>query len=179
MEKIIKETVFTEEIKKNKKIWLKGKCFCGNDILRIKSYVKKLRSLGKVISCGCVNNSNNRCYNHKNFKGYGEITKNQFNSIIRGCKTRARKIEFQITIQEIWDLFLKQGRKCALTGRDISTVNIPRHKIYATASLDRIDSNKGYTIDNVWWIHIDVNRMKNDLALERVYEIVKMICENN
>jgi len=29
-----------------------------------------------------------------------------------------------------------------------------------TASLDRIDSTKGYTIDNVQWVHTIVNRMK-------------------
>ena len=33
-----------------------------------------------------------------------------------------------------------------------------------TASLDRIDSSKGYTIDNVQWVHKKVNMMKKDMS---------------
>ena len=32
-----------------------------------------------------------------------------------------------------------------------------------TASLDRKDSTKGYELDNVQWIHEDLNRMKGNL----------------
>ena len=50
-------------------------------------------------------------------------------------------------------MFLKQNKKCALTGLDIwfgiSTKEKTHGKKEQTASLDRIDSSKGYTKDNV------------------------------
>lgn len=46
-----------------------------------------------------------------------------------------------------------------------------------TASLDRIDSSKGYTIDNVWWIHKQLNWMKWDLTIDRINEIAGLILE--
>ena len=46
-----------------------------------------------------------------------------------------------------------------------------------TASLDRIDSKKGYTIDNIQWVHKDVNKMKMDLQEEDFFRIVKEIYE--
>lgn len=34
------------------------------------------------------------------------------------------------------------------------------------ASLDRIDSSKEYTKDNIAWIHKDIQRMKSDFPIE-------------
>ena len=43
------------------------------------------------------------------------------------------------------------------------------------ASLDRIDSSKGYLVDNIEWVHKDVNKAKMALSkedfLQMVYEI--------
>ena len=83
--------------------------------------------------------------------------------------------EVNITIQEAWDLFLEQDRKCALTGLDI--VFGPRDKGGNTASLDRIDSTKGYIKGNVQWVHKDINRMKFDLNQERFIELCKKVTE--
>ena len=41
------------------------------------------------------------------------------------------------------------------------------------ASLDRIDSSKGYTIDNVWWISRRENSCKMDLSIEDVEQFFK------
>lgn len=49
-------------------------------------------------------------------------------------------------------------KKCALTGREIG-FDAPQ-----TASLDRIDSTKGYLSGNVQWVHVSVNRMKNSFS---------------
>ena len=37
-----------------------------------------------------------------------------------------------------------------------------------TASLDRIDSSKGYQPGNVWWVHKRVNRLKNDFSMDEL-----------
>jgi hypothetical protein len=48
-----------------------------------------------------------------------------------------------------------------------------------TASLDRIDSSKGYIIGNVQWAHKMVNRMKNDMPQEEFIEFCRDIISTN
>ncbi len=111
------------------------------------------------------------------------------NDILRGeirCRCHAeyarlkrvaklRNIKFTITDKEMWKLLTNQERKCALSGLSIVFKNA-RHK---TASLDRIDSKKGYTIDNVQWVHKDINRMKSSLKQNYFIKLCKLIYENN
>jgi len=44
-----------------------------------------------------------------------------------------------------------------------------------TASLDRIDSTKNYTIDNIQWVHKDVNKMKMDFSQEYFIEMCRLV----
>jgi hypothetical protein len=59
-------------------------------------------------------------------------------------------------------LFLKQDRKCKLSGIEIKFH--PEEKrikqSQQTASLDRIDNTKGYIEGNIQWLHKDINNMK-------------------
>jgi hypothetical protein len=48
-----------------------------------------------------------------------------------------------------------------------------------TASLDRIDSSKGYCEDNVQWVHKDINRMKNTFDQDYFISLCKLIAENS
>ncbi len=48
-----------------------------------------------------------------------------------------------------------------------------------TASLDRIDSTKGYTLDNIQWIHKDLNKMKMNFANDYFIKTCKLVAENN
>lgn len=80
-----------------------------------------------------------------------------------------RNIEFNVSQEYLWELFLLQNRKCVLTNMDIGFANTIKNHTHSgsTASLDRIDSNKGYVIGNVQWVHKDINKMKMDF--EQVY----------
>lgn len=67
------------------------------------------------------------------------------------------------TIDDAWEKFVEQDGRCAFTGIPLifeSKCNRPD----GTASLDRIDSSKGYTKDNVQWVHKDINYIKRDLS---------------
>jgi hypothetical protein len=99
--------------------------------------------------------------NSKLWLGCGEISGAYFYNIKNNAIKR--RLDFDLTIEYIWSLFLKQNKKCALSGVDIgfSKKNIDKHK--TTASLDRIDSSKGYIIENTQWVHKEINRMKMDL----------------
>lgn len=93
--------------------------------------------------------------NHGHWKGCGDISGHRW-SEIRRCGER-RNIPFEIIIQEAWTLFLAQNRCCVLTGIKLSFDE-------RTASLDRIDSSKGYTMDNIQWVHKIINQMKWSLT---------------
>ena len=116
---------------------------------------------GKIKSCGCSIKTN-KGKNHRLWRGCGDISGNRWNSIVRGANGSKgrKKIMFDITIEEVWELYLNQNRKCKLSGLPISFSN---DKIRGTASLDRIDSSKGYEKGNIQWVHKDINKMKNSL----------------
>lgn len=83
-----------------------------------------------------------------------------------------RNIEFTLTPEFLWHLFTAQEEKCALTGiqlvlnRSLKNQNVNWDVI--TASLDRKDNTKGYTEDNVWWVHKEINRLKNNYSIEEL-----------
>ena len=84
----------------------------------------------------------------------GELTLSKFNRI--KSKSMIRKIEFNLTIEYLWNLYITQNRKCAITGNELPNI--------LEASLDRIDSSKGYIEGNVQWVHKTINLMKMDLS---------------
>lgn len=107
----------------------------------------------------------------KSWSGYGEISKDHWSSIKRHAVNRG--IEFDLSIEFGWNLFLKQGRKCAITGWLLEMHTPGRNQKTAswTASLDRIDSSNGYVAGNVQWVYNDINLMKRHHTTQRFYEL--------
>jgi len=101
------------------------------------------------------------------------IPGNYFYSIASSANIRG--YEFNISKDEIWDLFLKQDKKCAYSG--VELIMIGPKKTDRTASLDRIDNNKGYVINNVQWIHKDINFMKSDKDEKTFINICRLVSE--
>jgi len=127
---------------------------------------------------------------NKHFKGVGDISLTYWSDLKHGAagekaSRNSRKTrKFEITIEEAWQLYLIQNRKCALSGIDINFCKIglsrPGYrKKYQTASLDRIDSTKDYTLDNIQWIHKDINRMKNIYEQNYFINMCKLIGDYN
>lgn len=148
-------------------------CECGSEIICYGVHLKR----GNTKSCGC--NMIKKGFNHVQWSGYGEISGQRWTQI-RGKGKSHRKarngLPFEITIEYAWDLFLKQNRKCALSGLDLFFGESNTKE--TTASLDRIDSKKGYIEGNVQWVHKDINRMKNIFDQEYFLDICKKITEN-
>lgn len=93
-----------------------------------------------------------------------------------------RKISFYLTYEDLEEVLIKQNYKCVLSGEPISvfkTRSNQNGKIYMTASIDRIDSNKGYTKDNIQFVHKDVNIMKWTLPQDLFISWCKKIAINN
>jgi hypothetical protein len=80
-----------------------------------------------------------------------------------------RNIQWDIDYEEFMQAFTG---KCALSGWDISMA-------YAnsTASLDRIDSSKGYSAENIQWVHVIVNMCKNKYPQEQFIAMCKAISD--
>jgi len=101
---------------------------------------------------------------------------------------KLRKIEFDKDIDRdyLQSIYEKQNKKCGISGLPIVFANsIEEHKNgYTTASLDRIDSSKGYTKSNIQWVHKDINKMKSDFSMLRFVELCyavlngKLLSEN-
>ena len=138
------------------------KCDCG------KKYTAKTESLisNNTKSCGCLNKRNGK--QHPRYKGYEDLAGDYWARLRRGAKNR--KIDFSISIEFAWELFLKQNKKCALTGWDIIM-----GKGIQTASLDRIDSKQPYSESNIQWVHKDINRMKLNYEENYLFKICKSI----
>jgi hypothetical protein len=166
--KIVKLFESTNKICHDRYWWCK--CICGTE--------KKVRQThltnGRVKSCGCQQFQKGK--HHPSWTGHEEMPGTFFKTIKHGAKTR--KLEFKITKEKIWNFFLLQNRKCALTGIELK-FNSGHNKTDGNASLDRIDSKKGYTLDNVQWVHKDINIMKMDMTNEQLFKYCKRICEYN
>jgi hypothetical protein len=50
---------------------------------------------------------------------------------------------------------------------------------YSTASIDRIDSSKGYEEGNIQWVHKHVNFMKRTYSQDYFIDMCKKIAEHN
>ena len=107
-------------------------------------------------SCGCSRKGKNSAH----WLGVGDLSASFYRHFQQSAKRR--KIDFDVGIEYLWQLFQDQNGKCALSGVEITLPpnNQACNHGENSASLDRIDSNKGYVAGNVQWLHKDVNFMK-------------------
>lgn len=153
-----------------RRFWLCECKRCGSK----KSIIQSSIVTGKTKSCGCLRSIKGQL--NKGWTGCGSLPGEYFYCIQRNA--RKRKIVFQITIQYLWSLFLKQKGLCKLTRLPLEFHGNLHKKERGTASLDRIDNAKGYIKGNLRWVHKDVNYMKRILTDERLFQLAALIVEN-
>jgi hypothetical protein len=145
-------------------------CDCGN-VKDIR--VMHLRS-GTIKSCGCLRvevNSNSE----RGLTGFNKL----LDSYKQNCKKTGRS----------WRLSKKQVRKitssaCFYCGDPPSTAwacngtkskLVKDHGVYMANGIDRVDSRKGYTVDNVVPCCAECNQMKSDRKLTRFVKKAEQI----
>lgn len=145
---------YVKNDKFDKAIW-KVRCDCGKE--------KNINASGMkaeiVHSCGC--------YKRKKLStGYKDISGSWWRRLYKAAIQRG--FDFNITLEEVWNLFIKQNKKCALSG--VNLVMYPNNDKYylQTASLDRINSMKGYHINNIQWVHKRINFLKRNYPEEEL-----------
>jgi hypothetical protein len=166
--KLIVVEKLDERDKFNQIQWLCN-CDCGGKIILSTTRITHQ----SVKSCGCIYHPQGE--KNPKWTGYKEIPGKFFYNIKKGAELRG--LNFNITIEEIWDLFLKQNKKCAITGWDLSIWKNSKKTMEGNASLDRIDSSIGYDIDNVQWVDKEINRFKNHYPMDEFLEMCKMVVE--
>lgn len=146
--------------------WWKCLCKCGETVERRETRIMD----NKLNKCSCWYKKRQLGVKSPLWRGCGEISGTYLSEV--RLNARQHNLPFDITVELLWDMFIKQDRKCALTGVEIG-FDIKKIEedgsvstTFQTASLDRINSKLGYTPDNVWWVHKDVNRMKNAYPME-------------
>lgn len=93
---------------------------------------------------------------------------------IRRARSRAKAFDrdFSLTRQQVFTLFVRQGFRCALTGMKFSFEKLPRSRVQPWApSLDRLDSDQGYIIENVRLVTTMANLAKNRFGDDEFYRM--------
>jgi hypothetical protein len=159
------------------------KCDCGAESWRA---THRLKAMGKNSGCDTCRKKFVKGYQRqrkilsesKNWKGKGSIPGRMLTLLIIAAK--ARNISVEINISDLDELWTKQNGKCALTGRILNlSGNLNGKLIVGTASVDRIDSSKGYTKENIQWVHKDINMAKRALNNKEFISLCKEVANNN
>lgn len=151
--------------------WL-CECVCG--INKIVSMDRLTRKSNPVKSCGCKRVKRGK--DHAQFTGHEGISGKWWGShVLRERKQNVRqKVPVTINIEYAWELFIKQGGKCALSGIPLKL----NTSVSSNASLDRIDSSMGYEPGNVQWVDKHINFMKRTYSQEYFVEMCKKVAYN-
>ena len=85
--------------------------------------------------------------------------------LLAACKSRVKQFghNFEIDVDDIIYMIIKQKYKCALTGIDFQFIFSRQYRTNPWApSIDRIDNSKGYLIENIQIVCSVVNVAKSD-----------------
>lgn len=149
-------------------------CECGNTSLVRPSFL----ITGKAFGCKhCVNKVNYPTFRKSrrnidpSLKGLSSI----WLSSIKNYSKRGlyRTLPIEITLNDLLDQLELQNFKCPYTGIVLNVLHLSKEE--SNASVDRIDSQKGYTKDNIQWVYKKINRMKNSMPEGEFLDICKQI----
>jgi len=148
---------------KQKEYRYKCRCKCGSE-KEVNCY-----NLEKGISTRCYECSVEDKFGEGNpfWSGHGLVSGKRFYRAKIGAEKR--DIAFEIDIQIMNEELERSNFICALTGLKLNE---------ETWSLDRIDSNKGYTRENIQYVHKDINRMKNSYEEDYYIRMCRLVAKH-
>lgn len=120
-----------------------------------------------------IRENSGRVFIAPEYESFDSPTKRKIWNLIADMKRRAAKTnnDCHIDFENFKKLRLEQNDTCQLTGVPITWAP----KQWNTGSIDRIDSSRGYTMDNVQIVLWPINMMKNDLSNDDALDIVNLI----
>ena len=115
-------------------------------------------------------NIKNYCQNHKD-----EWT--PFRYSFRNAKKRFK--EFNLTLEDLKQIWEQQNGICPYTGLKLYLPTWNKkgscEQLWCRASLDRIDSSKGYVVGNVQFVSTPINFMKSTMSDLETKQYLKLI----
>lgn len=166
---------------------------CGKEFERPAKEVKRIKERGRHMYCckECVRNgvSNTRTGMHitvsekllEHLKKISVSKRDEyslFRYTLRSAKRRFKDIN--ITLEDLKEQWEKQKGICPFTGLKLilpHDSNIHEIDFFHRASLDRIDSSKGYIKGNIQFVSTPINYMKSDKSSESVKMFLKEISD--
>lgn len=131
---------------------------------------------GYAYVCLTCGRAKTKLYRNKNREKYNtnqqavrRTEKGFISQLLHGAKTRAKQkgFEYSLTGDFIQELLTRIDYVCQVTGQKMTLeAKTRKQKNLHKVSLDRVDSLKGYTEDNVQLICWAVNLMKNSMDKE-------------
>ena len=169
-QKITRDWLYDEHVTKDKSIWqIHQETKYG--LVALKAAMKRFNITWNKHRAGQKSGTN-----HSKWTGYGNIHGSWYTMLKNNAINRG--VDFDVSIEYLWQLFIKQNESCALTGIKLTFQKYIKDSS-ATVSLDRIDSSKGYIEGNVQWVHKDINLMKLDMSQEEFINWCKLVAKNN
>ena len=99
-----------------------------------------------------------------------------FNYLLKSM--RAKDKEYKVTFEDLLEKWNEQNGRCAYTGIQLELSSYKKTKGILKASVDRIDSNKGYVPGNIQFVLCAVNYMKGTMTDQETKELIELIRQN-
>lgn len=173
---------------KNKSLVICANPECCKEFFKINTEINRSKKLGRLHYCSrkCNGKVNHRHLSEiDNTKYITEYNKSKvkkgdkytgLREHLRRSKYKDRRPDSTITLDDLLEQWDKQNGICTYTGIELL------HPIYAKdkpmmykASLDRIDSNKGYVKGNIQFISASANYAKASMTHEEMIAFCKII----
>ncbi len=156
---------------------------CGTEFERSEREHKRNQKIGRKVYCSRSCSGKGNVLNLPNgimgdtsklMRGSQKDEFSPFRYHLRKAKSRNKN--FNLTLQDLKEIWDRQNGICPYTGIKLVEWNYKTesNSLY-TASLDRIDSNKGYLKDNVQFVSKNINYMKNNLSHQETIDLCKII----
>ena len=160
------EIISEETIIKNNLTHWKCQCECGNEAnVPLNNLMNEFST--QCSKCGAKQSGKKRR------KGHKEISGDYWSRIRHRAKNK--NILFNIRIEEAWNLFIEQNKRCALSNEEIEFSGYPYNRNKTTAILSLIDPYYGYEPDNIQWIHKNIQKMKGKYTNEELFDLITKI----
>jgi len=151
-------------------------CGCGREVVYKSKWTWK-RAIEKSSMCpSCRTSYLNtlpqramRKENNPAWAGFKDVPGKIYSKLKRGALQR--DLSFEITIEDIQEQVEKQDFKCAYTNCVVD--------FYTNASVDRIDSSKGYTKENIQIVTKNINMLKRDFSHDSFLNMCKTVAEHS
>jgi hypothetical protein len=162
--------------------------YCNIEFEKPDSEFKRNVSLGRKNYCS-RNCTGKNMVNIKRLKSYDryDISQHKSNKIdeftpfkkyIKMAKVKFKN--FSLTLQDLKTQWELQNGICPYSGVELqyNTHSNKNNNPIFTASLDKIDSSKGYIVGNIQFVSMSINYMKNTMSHEKTLELCHIIAAN-